>query len=87
MLFIMDKPALHGFWMFNTTIPLDAIHIAENGTVVDIIGMEPCGLNITNCPTYYPKEKSMYILEVNKDFAEKNKIVVGKSKLLVEELG
>ncbi|MCI0559378.1 MAG: DUF192 domain-containing protein, partial [Nitrososphaera sp.] len=83
MLFIFDKPAYYGFWMLNTTIPLDAIHIAENGTVVDVIKMQPCGLNVTKCPTYPPREKSKYVLEVNQGFSEKNKITIGKSRMMI----
>jgi uncharacterized membrane protein (UPF0127 family) len=83
MLFVFDKSSYYGFWMFNTTIPLDAIHFSENGTVVDVIQMEPCGFNITRCPTYPPREKSRYILEVNQGFAEKNKVIIGKSKLII----
>ncbi|VVC02464.1 putative ACR [Candidatus Bilamarchaeum dharawalense] len=79
MLFTFPKAGKYGFWMFNTSIALDAIHFDENGTVVDIIAMEPCGL--TNCSQYYPKTDSKYVLEVNVGFAKKNKIFIGKSKL------
>ena len=33
MLFLFENEATHSFWMLNTTIPLDAIHFSENGTV------------------------------------------------------
>lgn len=81
MLFIMPRSDRYPFWMLNTTIPLDAIHIAENGTVVDVIQMEPCGLNITRCRIYAPKAPAKYILEVNKGFSNKNGILAGKSSL------
>lgn len=84
MLFVFDEPGFHGLWMLNTTIPLDAIFIAENGTVVEIMEMEPCGLNVLNCKLYTPKEKVKYILEVNKGFSKRHKIETGKSRLLVE---
>ncbi len=77
MLFVFDKPGIHSFWMLNTTIPLDAIHISENGTVVDILQMEPCGLNVTNCPSYKPAKPAKYVLEVNKGFAARHGIVIG----------
>jgi len=82
MLFVFDKSGRYGFWMFNTTIPLDAIHVAENGTVVDVISMEPCGLNATRCKLYPPRAPAKYVLEVNKGFAAKNRIEIGKSKLV-----
>ncbi|MFN7990706.1 MAG: DUF192 domain-containing protein [Candidatus Micrarchaeia archaeon] len=81
MLFVFDAPSIPGFWMLNTTIPLEAIHFSENGTVVDIIEMEPCGLNITNCPIYRPSKPSMYVLEVNAGFSKRHGIEKGESKL------
>ncbi|MDD5172507.1 MAG: DUF192 domain-containing protein [Candidatus ainarchaeum sp.] len=81
MLFVFDSAGRHSFWMVNTSISLDGIFIDSNGTVVDIIAMEPCGLNILNCPRYTPKADAKYVLEVNQGFAEKNKIAIGKSRL------
>ncbi|MGV8085669.1 MAG: DUF192 domain-containing protein [Candidatus Bilamarchaeum sp.] len=79
MLFIFDKPDYHSFWMMNTTIPLDAIFISENGTVVDIITMQPCK-SIT-CPNYVPKEKALYVLEVNAGFSSRNGFEINKTRL------
>jgi uncharacterized membrane protein (UPF0127 family) len=81
MLFKFNKEQIQSFWMFNVTIPLDTIFFDSNGTVVDVIQMEPCGLNITKCRFYAPKKPAMYALEVNKGFAKNNSIAVGKSKL------
>jgi uncharacterized protein len=77
MLFVFDKPGVYPFWMFNTTIPLEAIHVSENGTVVDIIEMEPCG--ITACKLYPPKAPALYVLEVNQNFSQKHGVQVGSS--------
>jgi uncharacterized membrane protein (UPF0127 family) len=82
MLFIFDKPGKHGFWMVNTTIPLDAVFFDENRTAVDIVQMNPCG--ITGCRTYYPEEEALYVLEVNQGFAVANKIEKGKSSFILE---
>jgi uncharacterized membrane protein (UPF0127 family) len=81
MLFVFERTGRYPFWMLNTSIALDAIYIDENGTVVDIIQMAPCGLNILDCPRYAPKADAKYVLEVNQGFAERNKIAIGKSKL------
>jgi uncharacterized membrane protein (UPF0127 family) len=81
MLFVFDRMGIYSLWMMNTTIPLDAIYIAEDGSVVEIIGMEPCGLNVTKCRIYTPKAEAKYILEVNRGFSEKNMIEAGKSEL------
>lgn len=74
MLFIFNKPAKYGFWMANTTMPLDAIFFDENKRVVDIIKMEPCKTIADYCKIYKPKAEAKYVLEVNQGFAEKNKI-------------
>ena len=81
MLFVFDSSGTHAFWMFNTSIALDAIFMDENGTVVDILQMEPCGLNPASCPHYTPKADAKYVLEVNQGFAERHGITVGKSKM------
>jgi uncharacterized membrane protein (UPF0127 family) len=81
MLFIFDNPGIYQFWMLNTTIPLDAIHISEAGSVVDVLEMEPCGLNIIKCRVYPPKGRALYVLEVNKGFSSKHSIVPGNSSL------
>ena len=80
MLFVFEKSSKHGFWMVNTTIPLDAIHFNANKEVVDIIQMEPC--RILKCPTYYPKADSKYVLEVNQNFSRKNNITEGSRFVL-----
>ncbi len=83
MLFVFDSPAKHGFWMVNTTIALDAIFFDENKTAVDIISMEPCGLNLS-CKTHYPEKNALYVLEVNKGFAERHSIRKG-NKMVIQE--
>ncbi len=84
MLFIFNQPNRHSFWMFATRIPLEAIFFDENGFVVDIINMEPRGLNPFNCPKYSPKNDAKYVLEVNSGFVKRNKVVVG-SKLVLND--
>ncbi len=81
MLFVFGRSGIYPFWMLNTTIPLDAIHIAESGMVVDILEMEPCGLNVTKCRLYTPKAQAKYVLEVNRGFSKKNSIIAGNSSL------
>jgi hypothetical protein len=80
MLFVFDKMGKYPFWMLNTTIPLDAVYLSEDGTVVDILQMEPCGLNITQCRQYVPQAEARYVLEVNQGFSKKHGIEIGKSK-------
>jgi uncharacterized membrane protein (UPF0127 family) len=81
MLFIFSQEGFYQFWMLNTSIPLEAIHVSENGTVVDIIEMDPCGLNITSCRLYSPRAPAKFVLEVNQNFSKRHGIVIGKSSM------
>jgi uncharacterized protein len=81
MLFVFDRQDTYSFWMFNTTIPLDGIFIAENGTIVDVVPMQPCGLNVTRCPSYVAKAPAKYVLEANQGFAKRHGIAIGKSRM------
>ncbi len=72
MLFIFPDEKQHAFWMLNTKIPLDTIFFDSDKKVVEIIQMEPCvGLS---CPSYPSKKAAKYVLEVNKDFTNRNNI-------------
>lgn len=79
MLFVFNDEDYRKFWMMNTTIPLDAIHIAADGAVVEVIPMDPC-TSLISCKSYPTSQKAKYVLEVNQGFAEKNGIEAGKSK-------
>ncbi len=87
MLFVFNRAGVHSFWMMNTTIPLEAIFFDDGGNVVDVIRMEPCGLNITRCRFYTPKAPARYALEANRGFSEKNGIVCGNSSILLKSIG
>ncbi len=63
MLFIFETEDLYGFWMKNTHIPLDIVWISQDKTVVDIQTVPPC--TTESCPTFTPKQKAQYVLEVN----------------------
>ena len=80
MLFIFPQSGNYPFWMKNTLIALDAIYISENGTIVDILQMEPCIAD--PCPTYPPDADALYVLEVNKGFSERHGIEEGNRMML-----
>lgn len=63
MLFVFEDESIHGFWMKNTLIPLDAVWINSRGEVVDTIAMSPCAAD--PCKVYSPAGDALYVLEVN----------------------
>lgn len=80
MIFMFDSSEKHAFWMKNTLIPLDIIWLDENLKVVDITTMTPCKKD--PCVSYYPKENSLFVLEVNSGFAQEKGIEVGDTAKL-----
>jgi len=75
MLFIFSQEDYYSFWMKNMSIPIDMIFISKNKTVVDIWkDAQPCK---EKCTSYVPKEKSLYILEVNANFTDRHNITIG----------
>lgn len=80
MLFIFPQSGVYPFWMKNTLIPLDAIYISADGTIVDILQMEPCIAD--PCPNYTPGAEALYVLEVNKGFSERHGIEIGNRMVL-----
>jgi uncharacterized membrane protein (UPF0127 family) len=77
MLFIFDDEGLHSFWMMNMSFPIDIIWVNREKKVVDITkNAQPCKLN---CSVYRPKEKVIYVLEVNAKFAEEHGVTTGSS--------
>ncbi len=77
MLFIFDEENYQTFWMMNMSFPIDIIWINKEKKVVDITkNAQPCKLI---CSTYRPKEKAMYVLEVNSNFTEEHGVKIGSS--------
>ena len=69
MFFIFDNEDLHSFWMKNTLVPLDIIWINKENKIVHIEhNVPPCIAD--PCSSYTPKEKAIYVLEVNGGLAE-----------------
>lgn len=77
MLFVFPKEGIYSFWMKNTKIPLDIIWLTLNKKIVQVMeNVSPCGQE--NCPSYIPKEKASYVLEINGGEAEKMGLKVGE---------
>ena len=76
MIFPFDSEDYYGFWMMNTSIPLDLIWINAGKQVVYIQNdAQPC--TIASCPVYKPDAPAKYVLEVNAGFSKDHNIKVG----------
>ena len=62
MLFIFEKPGVHGFWMKDMRFPIDIVWLDESYKVVDIArSMSP-----NSFPhVFYPPRPVKYVLETN----------------------
>lgn len=73
-----------GFWMFRTLIPLDIAFLDEEGRIVAIMGMEPCGSpNPQVCRLYSPGVPFSGALEVNRGYFERSGVEIGDRVLMV----
>jgi uncharacterized membrane protein (UPF0127 family) len=91
MLFVFNTEAKHTFWMANTYIPLDIVWINKDKNIVHMSeDTHPCDSsenknmaiktiqNIKNsCTLYTPKEKALYVLEINAGWIKENGIKLG----------
>ncbi|HEY3817503.1 MAG TPA: DUF192 domain-containing protein [Polyangiaceae bacterium] len=81
MLFDLRTRDEHPFWMHNTCIPLDLIHIDDDGFVVGILENAPT-LNdaprTVGCP-------SRYVLEVNAGWARRHGVKAGQHMTIPPE--
>lgn len=86
MLFIFPHPDQHSFWMLNTYIPLEALFFDQDGVLIEVLQMEPCGLNVARCWLYRPRKPAGYALEVNKGFSASRSIISGDSRLDIKRI-
>lgn len=80
MLFIFPQPDLQSFWMKDTYIPLDMIHLDQKKRVVGIV--ENARPHSTESRQI--GEKSIYVIEVNAFFSRKHGISVGQTFSFVD---
>ena len=81
MVFIFPAPTSGSFWMKDTLIPLSIAFWDEDGTVVDILEMQPCETD--PCPTYSPRNAYTHAIEMNAGWFEKNGVEIGDGVELV----
>jgi uncharacterized membrane protein (UPF0127 family) len=72
MLFIFDEPAYHAMWMKNTLIPLSVAFVDAQGTILNILDMEPQTLD-----SHAAAGPAIYAIETNKGWFDGRKIKAG----------
>ncbi|KPQ30088.1 MAG: hypothetical protein HLUCCX14_03115 [Marinobacter excellens HL-55] len=73
-----ERSASHGFWMFQTLIPLDIAYIDSNGRIVSIRSMAPCpSAQGRDCPNYPSGQPFSNAVEMNAGYFEDRDINVG----------
>lgn len=79
MLFFMEEPGFHSFWMRNCKVGLDIIWLDERWGVTHIEHeVPPCTAPPTGpCPGYEPLRESLYVLEMQAGMAAREGLRVG----------
>ena len=80
MLFVYSnqRRADHGFWMYQTLIPLDIAYLDRNGVVLSIHQMAPCPPDQgRDCPVYPAGVPFYQALEMNQGYFERRGFDVG----------
>ena len=72
MLFVFDEPAYHSMWMKDTLIPLSVAFIDAQGTILNILDMEPQTLD-----SHMSAGPSIYAIEVNQGWFAARRIKAG----------
>ena len=75
MAFVYDEPTSGTFWMKNTLIPLSIAFVAEDGSVVGLLDMDPCEAD--PCPSYGIDDPYVLAVEANQGWFGDNGIGVG----------
>lgn len=83
MLFIFGRSSKYGIWMLNMNFNIDILWLDGNFKITDILkNAKPCK-SMLHCKTYYPKNSSKYVLEVNSGFVVANKINISSNIVLI----
>jgi uncharacterized protein len=72
MLFIFEQPSKQCFWMMNTLLPLTAAFVADDGTVVNLVDMQP-----QTTDSHCSEKPVRYVLEMNQGWFAKKGIKAG----------
>ncbi len=72
MLFVFEQPSKQCFWMMNTLLPLTAAFVADDGTVVNLVDMQP-----QTTDSHCSAKPVRYVLEMNQGWFAKKGIKAG----------
>jgi uncharacterized protein len=72
MVFVFDEPGYHGMWMRNTLLPLSVAFIDKDGTILNILDMEPRTDDV-----HASAGPARYAIETNKGWFAAKKIKAG----------
>jgi uncharacterized membrane protein (UPF0127 family) len=72
MLFVFEQPSGQCFWMKNTLLPLTAAFLADDGTIVNLVDMQPHSQD-SHCSA----KPVRYVLEMHKGWFDKRGIKAG----------
>jgi uncharacterized protein len=72
MLFVFDELAYHSMWMKNTLIPLSVAFLSDDGTILNVLDMEPQTLD-----SHSAAGPARYAIETNKGWFAAKKIKAG----------
>ena len=73
MLFVFREPALRGFWMEHTIVPLSLAYIDPEGVVREIYDLQPQNTNTV----FSESRRIQYVLEVNQGWFGRNGLKPG----------
>ncbi|MDX1659786.1 MAG: DUF192 domain-containing protein [Nitriliruptorales bacterium] len=83
MLFVYAADRTGGFWMKDTLVPLSIAFVAADGTVLEILDMEPCPSGEA-CPSYRPDSPYRYAVEVPLGWFDDEGIAAGAAVAGIE---
>lgn len=73
-----ERSPAHGFWMFQTLIPLDIAYLDTHGVIVSIQTMAPCPSSRgRDCPSYPSGQAFWNAVEMNAGYFKERGIGVG----------
>src|SRR5690554_8011761 len=72
------RPAYHGFWMYQTLIPLDIAYLGAQGEIVSLRQMHPCASSrSSDCPAYPAGKPFLSAVEMNAGYFHERGIGTG----------